>query len=257
MTQTKKMNNSYGIFASVYDLLTENVEYEKRAKYIDNIIKKFGGKENGILLDLACGTGTLSEIFSGLGYDVIGIDNSPDMLSIAMNKKYQSEKNIQYVCQDMREIDLYGNVDITICALDSLNHLKNFADVKKVFERVYKFTEIAGLFIFDMNTIYKHQKILADNTFVYDTDDVYCVWQNSCEGDTVSIYLDFFMPQDDGSYERYSEDFTETAYPIEQVKQALLETGFEILGIYGDDSFDDVTDTTQRAVFAVRKNKEK
>lgn len=251
------MNNSYGIFASVYDLLTENVEYEKRAEYINSIIKKFGGKENGVLLDLACGTGTFSEIFSGLGYDVIGIDNSPDMLSIAMNKKYESGKNIQYVCQDMREIDLYGNVDITICALDSLNHLKNLSDVEKVFKKVYNFTETDGLFIFDMNTIYKHRKILADNTFVYDTDDVYCVWQNSCENDTVSIYLDFFIPSDDGLYERYSEDFTETAYPIEQVKQALLKTGFEILGTYGDDSFDDVTDTTERAVFAVRKNKEK
>lgn len=249
------MNNSYGIFASVYDLLTENVEYKKRAEYINDIIKKFGGKENDVLLDLACGTGTLSEIFSEYGYDVIGIDNSPDMLSEAMNKKFSSGNNIQYVCQDMRKIELYGNVDITVCALDSLNHLQNFSDIKKVFERVYKFTEIDGLFIFDMNTIYKHRKILANNTFVYDTEDVYCVWQNSCKGDTVSIYLDFFIPDENGLYERYSEDFTETAYPIEQIKQALLNTGFEILGIYGDDSFDDVTDTTERAVFAVRKLK--
>lgn len=247
------MNNSYGIFASVYDLLTENVEYDKRAEYINSIIKKFSGKEKGVLLDLACGTGTLSELFSAQGYDVIGIDNSPDMLSIAMNKKYESGNNIQYVCQDMREIDLYGNVAITVCALDSLNHLKSFDDVKKVFQRVFKFTENGGLFIFDMNTVYKHREVLGNNTFVYDTDDVYCVWQNSCEGDTVSIYLDFFMPDDDGLYERYSEDFTETAYPVGQIKNALTETGFEILAVYGDDSFEDITDTTERVIFTVRK----
>ncbi len=247
------MNNSYGIFASVYDLLTENVEYDKRAAYINSIINKFGGKENGVLLDLACGTGSLSELFSAQGYDVIGIDNSPDMLSIAMNKKYESGNNIQYVCQDMREINLYGNVDITVCALDSLNHLKCFDDVKKVFQRVFRFTESGGLFIFDMNTVYKHREVLGNNTFIYDTDDVYCVWQNSCESDTVSIYLDFFMPDDDGLYERYSEDFTETAYPIEQIKKALTKTGFEILAVYGDDSFDAVTDTTERVIFTVRK----
>ncbi len=247
------MNDSYGVFASVYDLLTENVEYDKRATYINSIIEKYGGKKNGILLDLACGTGSLSELFSAQGYDVIGIDNSPDMLSVAMNKKYESGNNIQYVCQDMREIDLYGNVDITVCALDSLNHLKRFDDVKKVFQRIFKFTENGGLFIFDMNTVYKHREVLGNNTFVYETDDVYCVWQNSCEEDTVSIYLDFFMPDDDGLYERYSEDFTETAYPIETIKKALIETGFEILAVYGDDSFENVTDTTERAIFTVRK----
>lgn len=247
------MNDSYGIFASVYDLLTENVEYEKRAVYFDSVIKKHGGKQNGVLLDLACGTGSLSEFFENLGYDVIGVDNSEDMLAAAMNKKYEKGSNVQYVCQDMRELELYGNVDVTVCALDSLNHLECFDDVKKVFEKVYKFTQPGGLFVFDMNSIYKHREILGDNVFVFDTDDVYCVWQNSCEENTVSIYLDFFMPDDDGKYERYCEDFTETAYPVGDVKQALEQTGFEILGIYDEDSFDDVKDDTERYVFAVRK----
>jgi len=252
------MNNSYGIFASVYDLLTENVEYEKRAEYFDSVIKKHNGRQNGVLLDLACGTGSLSELFDRMGYDVIGIDNSEEMLSIAMNKKYQNGNNIQYVCQDMCNLELLGNVDITICALDSINHLKNFSEVKKTFEKVYKYTSPNGLFIFDVNTIYKHREILADNTFVFDTDDVYCVWQNSCEGNTVSIYLDFFIPDEDDCYERYCEDFTETAYPVEDIRQALINTGFEVVGIYDEDSFNDITDTTQRAVFAaIKPNKEK
>lgn len=246
------MNSGYGVFASVYDLLTENVEYEKRAKYFDTVVKKHGGSQGGVLLDLACGTGSLSEYFEDFGYDVIGIDSSEEMLSIAMNKKYQNGKNIQYVCQDMRELELYGKVDVTICALDSLNHLESFEDVKKVFKKVFEYTENGGLFIFDVNTQYKHREILGDNVFVFDTDDVYCVWQNSCEESTVSIYLDFFIP-DDGKYERYCEDFAETAYPLDEIKQALIKTGFEILGVYDEDSFEDVRDDTQRAVFAVRR----
>ena len=250
------MNNSYGIFASVYDLLTENVEYKKRADYFNSVIKKHNGRQNGILLDLACGTGSLSEHFESFGYDVIGIDNSEEMLSIAMNKKYENGNNIQYVCQDMRELELYGNADITICALDSLNHLDSLEDIKTVFERVFRYTETDGLFIFDMNTEYKHREILADNVFVFDTEDVYCVWQNSCEDSTVSIYLDFFIPNEDGSYDRYCEDFAETAYPVDDIKQALVHTGFEILGIYDEDSFDDIKSDTQRAVFVTRKPKE-
>lgn len=247
------MYNGYGVFASVYDLLTENVEYERRAKYFDSLIKKLGGKQNGVLLDLACGTGSLSELFDSLGYDVIGIDNSPEMLGVAMDKKFESGRDIRYVCQDMRKLELYGNADITVCALDSLNHLENLSDVKKVFERVFRFTEPGGLFIFDMNTQYKHREVLGNNTFVYDTDDVYCVWQNSCTDSTVSIYLDFFIPDENGHYERYSEDFTETAYPVDEIIQAITQTGFEPEGIYAEDSFDEVCETTERVVFAVRK----
>lgn len=249
------MNKGYSIFSQFYDSLTENVEYEKRAEYFDLVIKKHGGKENGILLDLACGTGSLSEAFDSLGYDVIGVDNSPEMLNIAMNKKYESNKNIQYVCQDMRNLDLYGCVDVTVCALDSLNHLESFSDVKIVLNNVYKFTEPGGLFIFDMNTEYKHRNILGDNTFVYDSDKVYCVWQNCCSNNVVSIFLDFFVPDENGKYNRYSEDFTEIAFPINDIKKEIENTGFEILGVYDDDSFEEVGDNSQRVVFVIRRPK--
>lgn len=247
----KVMNNSYGIFAEFYDELTDNVDYRRRGEYFRSLIEKHGGKKNGVLLDLACGTGTLSEYFDSLGYDVIGVDNSPEMLSTAMNKKYESGSSVQYVCQDMRQLDLYGCADITICALDSLNHLKNIDDVRKTFEGVFRFTEKGGIFIFDMNTEYKHREALGSNTFVYETEDVYCVWQNSCENSTVSISLDFFVPDENGCYERYSEDFTETAYPVEAIAAALEDTGFEILGIYAGDSFEELKPDSMRMVFAV------
>ena len=141
-------NKSYGIFAEFYDELTGNIDYKKRAEYFQQLIEKCGGKKNSLLLDLACGTGSLSEAMDDLGYDVIAVDRSQEMLGIAMDKKFESGKNIQYVCQDMRHLDLYGGVDVTVCALDSLNHLDNLEDVSNVFKRVFMFTNPEGLFIF-------------------------------------------------------------------------------------------------------------
>ncbi len=246
------MSKAYGIFAQFYDTLTSNIDYAKRAQYFDSVVRKYGGKQGGILLDLACGTGSLSEQMDALGYDVIAVDNSPEMLGIAMEKKFDSGRNIQYLCQDMRELDMFGTIDVTVCALDSLNHLDSFEDVKRVFEKVFLFCEPGGLFIFDINTEYKHKMILGDNTFIYDTDDVYCVWQNSCENSRVKIELDFFVPEND-VYRRYEESFCENAYPLNDVENALKETGFEILMCCDGDSEKPVCDTTQRAVFAVRK----
>lgn len=246
------MSKAYGIFAQFYDTLTSNIDYAKRAQYFDSVVRKYGGKQGGILLDLACGTGSLSEQMDALGYDVIAVDNSMEMLGIAMEKKFESGRNIQYLCQDMRELDMFGTIDVTVCALDSLNHLDSFEDVKRVFEKVFLFCEPGGLFIFDINTEYKHKMVLGDNTFIYDTDDVYCVWQNSCENSRVRIELDFFVPEN-GVYRRYEESFCENAYPLNDVENALKETGFEILMCCDGDSEKPVCETTQRAVFAVRK----
>ena len=143
--------NNYSRFAQYYDLLTENIDYNARADYFDSIVEKFGGVR-GILLDLGCGTGSLTECMARKGYDVLGIDLSQEMLTVALDKKFESELPIQYLHQDMRKIDLYGTVDVTICALDALNHLGGLDDVDKTFERVSLFTNPDGLFIFDMNT---------------------------------------------------------------------------------------------------------
>ena len=135
------MSNGYEVFAQYYDTLTQNIDYRKRALYFDFLLQKYGVKPNGLVLDLACGTGSLSEELDSLGYDVIGVDNSPDMLSIAMNKKFESGKNILYICQDMRSLNLYGNVDAAICALDSIN-IKN----KKSFWFTEKMNSFKNLF---------------------------------------------------------------------------------------------------------------
>lgn len=246
--------SSYSAFARYYDELTANIDYVKRGEYFHSLISKFGKTEGKILLDLACGTGSISEVMAELGYDVIGVDNSDEMLGIAIEKKFDKGLNIQYLCQDMRKIDMFGTVDVTICALDSINHLSSLNDVRKVFEGVAFFSEIGGLFIFDVNTLYKHRKILADNTFTYETDNVYCIWENTLDADTdeVRMHLEFFEREENGMYSRSSDEFSEKAYSESDIEKLLEECGFELLVKYGDDTYEAPAETAQRIVYAAR-----
>ena len=244
---------SYSKFAQFYDTLTKNISYKDRAKYFDTIIEKFGGTR-GILLDLACGTGSLSEEFAKLGYDVIGVDSSEEMLNVALDKKFDSELPIQYLHQDMTKLDMFGTIDVTICALDSLNHLSNIDAITKTIERVSLFAELNGLFIFDVNTPFKHKNILANNTFIYDTDEVYCIWQNAYydKDNRVIINLDFFE-KDGAVYHRSDESFSEIAYSQEQLDEILINSGFEILAHYDYDTFNCPNDFSEKIIFVVRK----
>ena len=142
-------DNYYSNFSYYYDDLTKNVNYHERASYFNKIIQKFDGNTSGTLLDLACGTGNISEEMAKLGYDVIGADISEGMLNMALDKKFESGLNIQYIKQDMRQLDLYGSIDNILCVLDSLNHLATLQDIEQTFNRVSLFTEPNGLFIFD------------------------------------------------------------------------------------------------------------
>ena len=246
--------SSYSVFARYYDELTANIDYKKRAEYFDAIIKKFKKTEGNILLDLACGTGSLSEQLARLGYDVVGVDNSEEMLSTAISKKFESGLPVQYLCQDMRRIDMFGTIDAAVCALDSINHLAELDDVAKTFAGVSFFSELGGLFIFDVNTAYKHRNILANNTFTYETEDVYCIWENTLDpaDDTVRISLEFFERTDSGLYSRSSESFSEIAYSEADIERLLAENGFELLAKYGDDTFEAPTETAQRIVYVAR-----
>lgn len=233
---------SYSSFAQVYDALTFNVGYEKRADYICEILKR-NGCENGILLDLACGTGSLSELISKKGYDMILVDSSPEMLGFARERMPEA----LVLCQDMTELDLYGTINASVCSLDSINHLLKPADVKKTFAAVSLFTEKGGVFVFDVNTPYKHENILGNNTFVYEKDDVYLVWQNSYirKSRTVDINLDIFT-RESGVYNRNSESFSERAYNIDDICDWLSQAGFTVTGVYDDMTFDAPDENSQR-----------
>lgn len=248
--------SNYSDFAFYYDSLTNNVNYAKRAMYFDMLIKKFCISKGKYLVDLACGTGSLSEEFFKLGYDVIGIDNSEDMLGAALEKKYDNNSNIQYICQDMTSFELYGNADIIVCALDSINHLETPNDIRKTIERAYLFLEFGGVFIFDANTSYKHREILGDNAFVFENEKVFCAWQNSYipENNKVDISLDFFEKNENGNYIRYSEDFSEIAPETDTLKKFIINAGFEIVAIYDEDSINPINEKSQRIIFCCRKS---
>ncbi len=242
---------AYTSFAEFYDALTQNIDYEEIAGYYNRLNEKFGGLK-GILLDLACGTGSLSVIFSRMGYDVIGTDISPEMLSIAVGKEHEG---IEYLCQSMTELDMFGTIDGTVCSLDSINHLADISEVRETFERVSLFSNKGALFMFDVNTPYKHEHILADNTFVYDTDEVYCVWQNEYQGEgRTDIYLDFFAEdKESGMYDRFSDDFSEIAFPTEIIRELLVNAGFEVCACYEYLTENEPTEESEKLTFVARK----
>ncbi len=244
---------SYDDFSRFYDMLTDNVEYEKRADYFCRLLSMCG-IEDGILLELGCGTGSMSVIMAEKGFDVIGVDSSIGMLNAAQQKMFESGKHMLLLNQNMQEIDLYGTVDCAICVLDGINHLNSAEDVKKTFEKVSLFMNPGGAFAFDVNTVYKHKKVLADNVFVYEPDGLFCVWQNNFNetDNSVEISLDFFE-EEDGVYYRSSESFTEQAYELDEIKNWLENSGFEVMGIYDDLTTDEVKSDSERAVFLARK----
>lgn len=245
--------SGYASFAYFYDRLTENVDYHGMAAKIDEWVTRFGGRK-GILLDTACGTGSLCMELSKLGYDVIGTDSSEEMLGAALDKKFDSGLSIQYLRQDMRSLDMYGTIDVTVCTLDSVNHLPDEEDALKAFKCVSLFAFPDGMFIFDVNTLHKHRDVLADNAFVYSLDGLYCGWQNEYDkaDSSVHIWLDFFE-EEDGSWHRYSEDFREIYISPERIEEMLREAGFEILGVFGGYTDEPLTDDSERAVYVCRK----
>ena len=248
---------AYGNLAQFYDRLTDNGEYAKRCDYITDLLSE-NGVSGGILLDLACGTGNFSELFCQKGFDVIGVDISPDMLACAMEKSYDKGLDILYLCQDMAELDLYGTISCAVCTLDSFNHVTEPDSVRKAIKKVGLFMEKGGVFVFDVNTRYKHREVLANNTFVYDLDEIFCVWQNTLDAETdrVHIDIDLFAPDENGKYDRLEESFDEVIYDRETLEAWLKKYGFETVGVYEEFTRESVKPDTQRAVFVCKKIKQ-
>lgn len=242
---------SYVSFAQFYDGLMEDANYKQRCDYILELAKRHN-HEMGLTLDLACGTGSLTRELYKRGVDVYGIDASAEMLCEAMQKSADEGMDIMFLKQKMQNLDLYGTINTCVCTLDSINHMTRLEDVRKAFDRVGLFMDNDGLFIFDVNTVYKHREVLGDNTFVLENDKVFCVWQNSLEDDDiVNITLDFFE-EEDGVYYRSSENFCERAYSDEILRNLLAEAGFEVEVVYGDMSFEKPQEGEQRVIYAAR-----
>jgi len=243
---------SYNAFAPYYDRFQRGIDYAARAAYFDGLIRDFGG-EKGLLLDLACGTGSLSLALAKRGYDVIGVDQSPDMLSIAQQKAAEAGERVLFLCQSMEALDLYGTVTSCVSALDSLNHLTDEAALARAIGRVSLFLEPNGVFVFDLNTPYKHRELLADRTYVYEDEDALCIWQNETDGTQTRITLDFFAYQGNDLYRRSGEEFCERAYDEATIRRICAEQGLAVRAVYAADTREAPAETTDRWVFVAVK----
>ena len=242
--------SGYSAFSEFYDVLQQSADYDGRTEYILQLFEKYDRKPT-LMLDFACGTGEFSRRFAKRGIQVIGADPSPDMLSVAAGKG----EGVLYLCQDGKTLELYGTVDGTVCLLDSVNHITDEDELKTAFKNIALYLERDRLFIFDVNSVYKHREVLADNAFSFETEEVFCVWQNSLseDGVTVDIDLDFFVPEADGRYTRKSESFSERAYSDDELKCMLESAGFEVLDILSDMSFSAASDRDERKYFIAKR----
>lgn len=242
---------SYNAFASVYDRLTQNVDYKRIASFIKDIIIK-EKPDASLVLDMACGTGSLAIELDRLGFDVTAADASVDMLNAARER---SPHNILYLCQKMEKLDMFGTMGAIVCTLDSINHITSKEKLKEVFRRAALFLDNDGVLIFDANTTYKHKYVLADNVFIYDLDEIYCVWQNATDESLLTrIELDFFVRDENGTYTRSGESFCERAYSDSELEAVLNENGFIIKHRYDDYTYNAPGDGTQRVVYVCKKD---
>jgi SAM-dependent methyltransferase len=241
---------SYRALAPVYDALTKNVNYKRRAQYIERVLKN--KIPNNLVLDAGCGTGTLTLLLAKKGYEMIGIDASPEMLSIAQAKTENMKNAPIFLAQSLSELDLYGTVGAVVCTQDTLNHLGK--SLRLVLKRFSLFTERGGYLIFDINTPYKHQTVLADNTFVYETPDSTCVWQNHYEkwARRVRLKIDVFLKQDQ-LYQRQTDEFYEYTVKPQYLEKLLEQNKYEVLEIIDGENYKPATAQCHRLLFVAKK----
>ena len=245
----------YEALASSYDALTEDVGYEKRADFLEKLFRRSRIPVR-VVLDLACGTGTMTWLLTGRGYELIGVDGSEEMLAAAMSKtgSVQGVPPI-FLHQSMPKLDLYGTVDAAVCCLDSLNYLTDPADVRRTFRRLHLFIAPGGVLVFDVNTVAK-LAALDGQVFLDEDDDVYCVWRGEFdeESNICSYGMELFQRRGE-TWIRSFEEHREYAYSQEQLTAYLKAAGFTHIAVYADRRFEAPVAGEQRVYFKARKGK--
>ena len=246
---------AYGKFAQVYDLFMDNVDYEGWADCLEKHLKE-EGIEDGLVLELGCGTGTMTGLLARRGYDMIGVDNSEEMLAEAMEKKVEDGLDIVYLLQDMQEFELYGTVRAAVSVCDSLNYITEKEELRQVFRLVNNYLDPGGIFLFDMNTVHKYRDILGDDTIAENRDEGSFIWENSYDPDTgLNIYeLAVFLPREDGLYEKCEELHCQRAYEQAEIEALIREAGMEIVGVYDAYTDKPASPDSERLLFIAREH---
>jgi SAM-dependent methyltransferase len=244
----------YDLLAPFYDAINADIDYSEWADFIEKILKKECKARPELVLDLGCGTGKMTLELARRGYDMTGIDYSPEMLDIARAEAESEGHDVLWLCQDMREFELYGTVDAAVCCLDCINHLEETEDLEKCFSLVHNYLIPNGIFIFDINGKYKFENIYADNTFAMEEEGGLCVWENYYDSDSrlCDFYITLFKEGDDGRYDRYDETQTERMYTVAEIKSALEKCNMEFMYALGDFNFTPGSDECER-IYIVAK----
>ncbi|MEY8432556.1 class I SAM-dependent methyltransferase [Lachnospiraceae bacterium 48-42] len=225
---------AYTGFAGVYDIFMDNVPYEEWAGYLWEILRKYG-IEDGLLLELGCGTGSMTECMAGYGYDMIGVDYSIEMLELAWKKKEKSGHDILYLNQDMREFELYGTVRAVISVCDSVNYILEDGGLTEVFRLVNNYLDPGGIFLFDFNTEYKYQEVLGVQVIAEDREDCSFIWDNYYDdAERINEYeLTLFIREEESElYRKYQETHFQRAYTLEEMRQYIEESGLLYVTAY-------------------------
>ena len=254
---------NYGAISNIYDSINSEVDYSAWADFVEACFEKLLPQRPELVLDLACGTGSMTLELARRGYDMIGVDASSDMLSRAYERKFESEteNDVLFLLQDMKSFELYGTVGAVTCCLDSVNYLVGDGELEQCFACVHNYLDPDGLFLFDVNSPHKFKNIYGENTYVFEEDECggnsFCVWQNFFDEKSglCDFYLTVFEKNNDGTYDRRDERQCERCYGRETLTQTLEKCCFDLIGIYSDFDFSVPTDKSERWYIVARCKK--
>ena len=262
------MTEQYGDFADVYDELMDNVPYRQWAERLDVLIRRYGvskperdaddllDSERNLVVDLGCGTGTLTELLYQKGYDMIGVDSSESMLNMAMNKRERCGAEILYLQQDMRELELYSTVGTVYSVCDSLNYILEEEELLEVFTLVNNYLFPGGIFLFDFNTDYKYREVIGDATIAENREDCSFIWENYYHPEEgINEYdLTVFVRQNDGAFRRFTETHFQRGYTVEQMLALVSRAGMTVQEVRDADTGREVTDRSERVYVVAKEN---
>ena len=246
---------AYTAFAYVYDEYMDNIPYEEWGEYMMTLLKENGVSDGMSVLELGCGTGTVTRMLSKSGYDCVGLDMSEDMLSIASDKTFEEDLHIIYTCQDMRDFEVPYSMDAMISIGDSMNYITCVDDLENVFSCVRENLKENGVFIFDLKTIHFFRDILADNTYAQNRDDSAFIWDNYYDEEERNneYELAVFVKNEDGTFDRFEEQHYQHGFTIEEVTGAARKAGLNVKSIYNAFTKDAPDDSSERLYFIITR----